>query len=32
MKLSAGDKVKPIINVGTGFETGTGSFSGYKVY
>ncbi|HNW56766.1 MAG TPA: hypothetical protein PKM69_03255 [Bacteroidales bacterium] len=32
MKLSAGDKVKPIINVGTGFETGTGSFSGFRVY
>jgi hypothetical protein len=32
MKLSAGDKVKPIINVGTGFEIGTGSFSGYRVY
>jgi hypothetical protein len=32
MKLSAGDKVKVIINVGTGFETGIGSFSGFRVY
>lgn len=32
MKLAATDKVKVIINVGTGFETGTGSFSGYRVY
>ena len=32
MKLVAGDKVKVIINVGTGFETGTGSFSGFRVY
>jgi hypothetical protein len=32
LKLNVGDKIKPIINVGTGFETGTGSFSGYKVY
>lgn len=32
MKLITGDEVKVIINVGTGFETGTGSFSGYKVY
>jgi len=32
MKLSASDKVKVVINVGTGFETGTGSFSGYRVY
>jgi hypothetical protein len=32
MKVASGDKVKVIINVGTGFETGTGSFSGYKVY
>jgi len=32
LKLNTGDKIKPIINVGTGFETGTGSFSGYKVY
>jgi hypothetical protein len=31
MKLAAGDKVKVIINVGTGFETGQGSFSGFKV-
>jgi C1q domain len=31
MKLAAGDKVKVIINVGTGFETGIGSFSGYRV-
>jgi hypothetical protein len=32
MKLDAGNTVKLIINVGTGFETGTGSFSGFKVY
>jgi len=32
MKLVAGDKVKPIINVGTGYETGIGTFSGFKVY
>ena len=32
LKLNSGDKIKPIINVGTGYETGTGSFSGYKVY
>jgi len=32
MKLAANDKVKVIINIGTGFETGTGSFSGYRVY
>ena len=32
MKLVTGDKVKIIINVGTGFDTGTGSFSGYRVY
>ncbi|MCU0409642.1 MAG: complement C1q domain-containing protein [Bacteroidales bacterium] len=32
MLLAAGDKVKVIINVGIGFETGYGSFSGFKVY
>lgn len=32
MKLAAGNTVKVIINVGTGFETGIGSFSGFKVY
>jgi len=32
MKLVSGDKVKVIINVGMGYETGIGSFSGYKVY
>ena len=34
MKLIAGDKVKLIINIGAGgvVESGTGSFSGYKVY
>jgi hypothetical protein len=32
MKLVAGDKVKVIINVGIGFETGVGFFSGFKVY
>jgi hypothetical protein len=32
MKLASGDKVKIIINVGMGYETGIGSFSGYKVY
>jgi len=31
MLLAAGDKVKAIINVGIGFETGIGSFSGFKV-
>jgi hypothetical protein len=31
LKLTAGDQIKPIINVGTGYETGTGSFSGFKV-
>jgi|WetSurMetagenome_2_1015567.scaffolds.fasta_scaffold06199_3 hypothetical protein len=31
MKLAAGNKVKLMINVGTGFETGTGAFSGSKV-
>jgi hypothetical protein len=32
MKLVAGDKVKVIINVGIGFETGVGFFSGFRVY
>jgi hypothetical protein len=32
MKLIAGDKVKVIINTGTSQETGTGSFSGFRVY
>lgn len=32
MKLAANDKIKIIINVGTGLETGTGSFSGFRVY
>jgi hypothetical protein len=32
MKLVAGNTVKIIINVGTGFETGIGTFSGFKVY
>jgi hypothetical protein len=32
MKLVANDKVKVVINVGTGFETGKGSFSGYRVF
>jgi hypothetical protein len=32
LKLVSTDKVKVIINVGTGFETGTGSFSGFRVY
>jgi hypothetical protein len=32
LKLNVGDKIKPVINVGTGFETGTGSFSGFRVY
>jgi hypothetical protein len=32
MKLAPSDKVKVVINVGTGFETGKGSFSGYRVY
>jgi hypothetical protein len=32
MKLAVNDKIKVIINIGTLFETGTGSFSGYRVY
>jgi len=32
MKLAAGNTIKVVINVGTGFETGIGSFSGFKVY
>jgi hypothetical protein len=32
MKLSANDIVKLIINTGTATQTGTGSFSGFKVY
>jgi hypothetical protein len=32
MKLAPSDKVKVVINVGTGFETGKGSFSGFRVY
>ncbi len=32
MKLSAGNTVKVIVNVGTGYDSGTGSFSGYKVF
>jgi hypothetical protein len=32
MKLTAGDKVKITINPGFSTESGTGSFSGYKVY
>jgi hypothetical protein len=33
MKLTAGDKVKVIINIGYGGSgSGTGSFSGYRVY
>jgi hypothetical protein len=32
MKLSVGNTVKVIVNVGTGYDSGTGSFSGYKVY
>jgi len=32
MLLAAGDKVKAIINVGIGFETGIGSFSGFRVH
>jgi Collagen triple helix repeat (20 copies)/C1q domain len=32
MKLAASDKVKVIINIGTGYDSGTGSFSGYRVY
>ncbi|MCX6302558.1 MAG: hypothetical protein NTW82_10270 [Bacteroidia bacterium] len=31
LKLNIGDKIKPIINVGNGYQTGTGSFSGFKV-
>jgi hypothetical protein len=32
MKLISGDKVKVTINPGLSGESGTGSFSGYKVY
>ena len=32
MKLVAGDKVKIIVNTGTSTESGTGSFSGYRIY
>ncbi len=32
MKLTAGDKVKVIVNTGTSSESGTGSFSGYRIY
>lgn len=32
MKLITGDKVKVIINTGTSTETGTGAFSGFRVY
>jgi len=32
MKLIAGDKVKVIVNPGLSSESGTGSFSGYRVY
>ncbi|MFN8211136.1 MAG: hypothetical protein U0T33_09250 [Bacteroidales bacterium] len=32
MKLAGGDKVKVIINTGTSNESGTGSFSGFRVY
>lgn len=32
MKLEAGESVKIVFNTGTSTESGTGSFSGYKVY
>ena len=32
MKLAAGNHVNVKINVGTGYDTGTGTFSGFKVY
>ncbi|MGD0342955.1 MAG: hypothetical protein ABSA76_14740 [Bacteroidales bacterium] len=32
MKLSANDVVKLVINTGTSTQTGTGTFSGFKVY
>jgi hypothetical protein len=32
MKLASGDKVKVIFNTGTSTESGTGSFSGFRVY
>ena len=32
MKLVSGDKVKVIVNPGLSTESGTGSFSGYRVY
>ena len=32
MKLDSGEKVRLVINTGLSTQTGTGSFSGYKVY
>ncbi|MFO7755457.1 MAG: hypothetical protein R6V34_05695 [Bacteroidales bacterium] len=32
MKLEAGDSVKVVFNTGNSLESGTGSFSGFKVY
>jgi hypothetical protein len=32
MKLSSGDQVKVVINTGTSNESGTGSFSGFRIY
>jgi hypothetical protein len=32
IKLVAGDKIKVVINTGTGIDIGTGTFSGNKVY
>jgi hypothetical protein len=32
MKLSKNDIVKVLVNTGIGTQTGTGSFSGFKVY
>ena len=32
LKLAVGDEIKLKIYVGTGYETGIGTFSGYKVY
>ena len=32
MKIAIGDKVKVVVNTGTSTESGTGSFSGFRVY
>jgi hypothetical protein len=32
IRLNATDEVKLVVNTGTALQTGTGTFSGYKVY